>query len=629
MRTNGLFLPLLILCCIGFSTIQAQNLYMPADIRKAYEKGTRSKDGMPGKNYWQNKARYNIEIIANPPDRNIRGSEEIVYINSSPDTIRKPELKIFVNSHRPTVPREKDYSPDYNTTGVKIESLLINGKPYTGSLESLEYTSNSLNLATPLMPGDSMRLSIKWQYPLSVQSDREGAIDPTTFFLAYFYPRIAVYDDYNGWDRQDFTEGHEFYSDFNDYTVTVKVPKNFVVWGTGTLHQPETLLQERFADRYKRSMTSDEVIRIASKDEMAGKKVTAQNEQNSWRFTATAIPDMTFAISDHYTWDASSVIVDPLTQRRASVQAAFNDTAADYHHMVRFAGDALKWFSNNWPGIPYPYEKMTVFQGYAGMEYPMMANDETYEDTVFSRLVAAHEIAHTWMPFYMGINETRFGFMDEGWATLFEYLSGPPFYGQEMADELFKGFRVTGWTKDRSGDMDIPIITPGTSLTGKALGNNQYGKAALAYLALKDLLGDAQFRKCLHAYMDRWHGKHPIPWDFFYTFNNVNEKSLDWFWQNWFFSTNYMDLELTQVIRKPKGSEVHISNPGGMAIPFDLIVTYVDGSVEKRHLTPAIWEADNKRIVLTVNNKKAVKSALIDGGVFLDANPANNSYTAQ
>ncbi|WP_262713812.1 M1 family aminopeptidase [Pseudobacter ginsenosidimutans] len=229
----------------------------------------------------------------------------------------------------------------------------------------------------------------------------------------------------------------------------------------------------------------------------------------------------------------------------------------------------------------------------------------------------------------MGINETRFGFMDEGWATLFEYLSGPPFYGQEMADELFKGFRVTGWTKDRSGDMDIPIITPGTSLTGKALGNNQYGKAALAYLALKDLLGDAQFRKCLHAYMDRWHGKHPIPWDFFYTFNNVNEKSLDWFWQNWFFSTNYMDLELTQVIRKPKGSEVHISNPGGMAIPFDLIVTYVDGSVEKRHLTPAIWEADNKRIVLTVNNKKAVKSALIDGGVFLDANPANNSYTAQ
>jgi hypothetical protein len=629
MRKKGIFLVLVTLSCTGFEKIMAQDLYMPADIRKAYKKGTRSMDGMPGKKYWQNKARYNIEIIANPPDRIIKGSEEIVYINNSPDTIRRPELKIYNNSHRPTLPREKEFSENYNTTGVQIESLQIDGKPYAGPLAELVYTSNTLVLEKPLLPGDSMKLSIKWQYPISIQSDREGMIDKTTFFLAYFYPRIAVYDDYNGWDRIDFTEGHEFYSDFNDYSVTIKVPKNFIVWGTGTLHQPEKLLQERYADRYKRSLTSDELVHIASKNEMAGKNVTVQNEQNSWTFTATAIPDMTFGISDHFVWDAASVVVDPQTQRRASVQAAYNDTAADFHHMVRYAGDALKWFSNNWPGIPYPYEKMTVFQGYAGMEYPMMANDETYTDTVFSRLVASHEIAHTWMPFYMGINETRFGFMDEGWATFLEYMVGPPFYGQETADELFKEFRVRRWTNDRSGDMDIPIITPGTSLTGKALGNNQYGKAALAYLALKDLLGDASFKKCLHAYMDRWHGKHPIPWDFFYTFNQVNEKSLDWFWENWFFSRNYMDLELVNVTKRSKGSEVEILNPGGMAIPFDLTITYVDGSVEKRHLTPAIWQADIKRIVLTVNNKKAIKTAAVDGGIFLDADPSNNSYTAQ
>lgn len=624
------FLPLLmILLGTGMEQLNAQNLDMPADIRKAYTKGTRSKDGMPGPKYWQNKARYNIEITVNPPDRVIRGVEEIVYINNSPDTLRTPEMKIYNNSHRPTVPRERDYSSDYNTTGVQIESIQINGKPYAGSLDKMVYTSNSFKLEKPLPPGDSMRIAVKWNYPVSVQSDREGMIDKTTYFLAYFYPRIAVFDDYNGWDRNDFTEGHEFYNDFSDYTVTIKVPKNFVVWGTGTLQQPETLLQERFADRFKRSLTSDEVIRIASKNEMASREVTTQNAENKWKFTATHIPDVAFGISDHFVWDAGSVIVDPLTQRRASVQAVFNDTAADYHHMVRFAGDALKWFSANWPGVPYPYEKMTVFQGYAGMEYPMMANDETYEDTVFSRMVASHEIAHTYMPFYMGINETRYGFMDEGWATFLEYMIGPPYYGQQTTDEMFKDFRVMNWTKDRSGDMDIPIITPGTSLTGKALGNNQYGKAALAYLALKDLLGDAQFAKCLHAYMDRWHGKHPIPWDFFYTFNNVNEKSLDWFWKNWFFSTNYMDLELTHVIKNSKGSEVHILNPGGMAIPFDLNITYVDGSTEKRHLTPAIWEADNKIVKLTVNNKKAIKSAVIDGGIFLDADPSNNSYRAQ
>ncbi|WP_225979832.1 gluzincin family metallopeptidase [Pseudobacter ginsenosidimutans] len=218
MRTNGLFLPLLILCCIGFSTIQAQNLYMPADIRKAYEKGTRSKDGMPGKNYWQNKARYNIEIIANPPDRNIRGSEEIVYINSSPDTIRKPELKIFVNSHRPTVPREKDYSPDYNTTGVKIESLLINGKPYTGSLESLEYTSNSLNLATPLMPGDSMRLSIKWQYPFPCRATgKEPSIQPLSSSLISIRVSPYMMITMDGTDRTS-------QKDMNSIAISTTIP---------------------------------------------------------------------------------------------------------------------------------------------------------------------------------------------------------------------------------------------------------------------------------------------------------------------------------------------------------------------------------------------------------------------
>ena len=119
-------------------------------------------------------------------------------------------------------------------------------------------------------------------------------------------------------------------------------------------------------------------------------------------------------------WDAASVVVDDATHRRASVQAAYNDSSADYHHMVQFGRHALDWLSHNWPGVPYPFEKTTVVQGFAGMEYPMMANDESYPDTTFSQFVAEHEIAHSYFPFYMGINESRYAFMDEGWATTFE-----------------------------------------------------------------------------------------------------------------------------------------------------------------------------------------------------------------
>jgi hypothetical protein len=125
------------------------------------------------------------------------------------------------------------------------------------------------------------------------------------------------------------------------------------------------------------------------------------------------------------------------------------------------------------------------------MEYPMMANDESYSDTLFSRFVAEHEIAHTYMPFYMGINETRYGFMDEGWATTFEYLIGSADIGTEAASVLFKQFRVDGWINDPSDNQQIPIVTPGDALSGTGgFGNNEYGKAALGYLAMKDLLGD-------------------------------------------------------------------------------------------------------------------------------------------
>jgi hypothetical protein len=132
----------------------------------------------------------------------------------------------------------------------------------------------------------------------------------------------------------NFMDSHEFYSDFNDYTVTVNVPKNYIVWGTGTLNNPERLLQPDFLKKYNASFTSDETIHVATKDDLTGKKVTTQNEMNSWKFTANDIPDMAFGLSDHFVWDAGSVLVDDATKRRASVQSAYNDTAADYRNMV-------------------------------------------------------------------------------------------------------------------------------------------------------------------------------------------------------------------------------------------------------------------------------------------------------
>ncbi len=613
---------------ITTNQLSAQDLFMPRNIQQAYAKGTRSMDGNPGKNYWQNHALYNITINAAPPNSTITGTETITYFNNNTDSIHNPSIKLFLNIHKPGAARDVPAQTDYLTSGIHIDAITINGEKLNAEESENAFTNYALHLQKPLAPKDSMQLSFQWHYDVSKQSNREGMIDSTAWFIAYFYPRIAVLDDYNGWDRMPFVDSHEFYSDFNDYVVTVNVPKNYIVWGTGTLQQPEKLLQPDVLKRYRQSFNSDATVRIVTAQDLAAKNVTTQNNINSWQFVANNIPDMAFGISDHYNWDACSVVVDDKTGRKAVANAAYNDGAADYHYVAQYAKHSLDWFSHNWPGVPYPYEKTTVFQGFADMEYPMMVNDEAFEDTSFARFVAEHEIAHTYMPFYMGINETRYGFMDEGWATTLEYLVGSADVGTEAASKLFKQFRVDPWINDISDNEQIPVVTPGDALSGtNGFGNNEYGKAALGYLAMKDLLGDDMFKKCLQAYMDRWHGKHPTPWDFFYTFNDVNGKSLNWFWNNWFFSTYYIDLALSNVKQSGNNYTLTIKNIGGMAAPVDVIATYDDGTSETFHQTPAIWMNDQKQATVNINTKKKIKSLTLDGGIWMDADMSNNTWS--
>ncbi|TDN40143.1 M1 family peptidase [Hymenobacter sp. UV11] len=602
-------------------------LYQPRDIKRAYDKGTRAADGRPGPKYWQNRARYDITVQALPPARDIKGRETITYFNNSPDTLKSLVFRLIQNIHKPGAARDGNASPDYLTTGVQVDSFMVNGqaRPFDSQRAG---TVQAVALPRPLLPHDSVRLNVAWHFPISLESGREGMIDKTTFFLAYFYPRVAVYDDYNGWDRLPFVDSKEFYNDFNDYTLRVQAPANYLVWATGTLQNAKQVLQPTYAKRLEKSMTSEAVMHIATAADLAKKAITTQRPLNTWVWTARDISDVTLGLSDHYVWDAASVVVDPATKRRASVQAAFADSTADFHSSVKFSQNALSWFSRNWPGVPYPFPKMTVFQGFADMEYPMMVNDSPEKDLQFAQLVQDHEIAHTYFPFYMGINESRYAFMDEGWATTFELLIGRVENGEKAADEFYRKFRVTRWIHDPSTAEDLPVITPSSELRS-GYGNNSYGKASLSYLALKDMLGDELFKKSLHAYMDRWHGKHPIPWDYFNSMSSASGQDLTWFFHNWFFTNGYIDLALTKADRTAQGTAITIQNVGGFAVPVDLRVTYADGSTETLHRSPELWRANQQQATIVLPPAKAVKLVAFDHGLYLDADPRNDQLAVQ
>jgi len=610
---------------ISSNYLSAQSLYMPRNITNAYKNGTRSMDGNPGKNYWQNEGKYDINVTVTPETKIVSGVEKIVYSNNSPDTLKFLAIRFVNNVHKPEAPRGSYTSDNFFTTGLDIQSLSINNQDY--KVDSKNWgTVEAVRLKEPLLPHSTAELNIAWNYPLAKQDGREGQIDSTTFYVAYSYPRISVYDDYNGWDFIPHSLRQEFYNDFNDYNLSVKVPKNYVVWATGDLLNPDEVLQPAIAKRLKDSYTSDDVIHIADFNEMQQNKITQQSDWNTWKFTASHITDVCFAVSKNYVWDASSVLVDAKNNRRTSVQAAYIDTAKDFHQSVKWTQYALKYFSTQWPGVPYPFPKMTAFQGHADMEYPMMVNDATTSNIKFAQMVQDHEIAHTYFPFYMGINETRYAFMDEGWATTFEYLIGQQENGKAHADSVYKMFRISRYIHDPSAEEDQPIISMSTQVSGAGYGNNSYGKASLSYLALKDLLGDATFKKALHHYMDEWHGKHPIPWDYFNAMSAGAGQNLNWFFNNWFFTNNYIDLKIDTVKKEKDFYTISVKNVGGFAIPVDIKITYADGETATMHETPVIWKNNQKEQVFKISTKQIIKSVELDGGIFMDYTPKDNSW---
>lgn len=586
-------------------------------------------DGRPGKNYWQNTADYTINITATPPDRTINGMEQITYFNNSPDTLESLVIDLFMNQHQPTAPRDNPTSEDYLTSGVHIDSISVNGEGFRWDRRRGGATYKFMELPEALAPGDSVQLSFEWHYDVSKRPGREGQIDSTTYFLAYFYPRIAVYDDYKGWDTIEFTGREEFYSDFNDYTVNVTVPEGYLVWGTGSLQNAKGVLQSSAFERFDQSLTSDSTIHVATLEQLQQDNVTTHNGQNTWTFTSTNIPDVAFALSDHFVWDAASVVVDDENGRRASVQAAYNDTTEDFREMVGYGRHALDWFSHNWPEVPYPYSKSAIFQGGADMEYPMMVNDSSFPDLVFARFVAEHEIVHTYFPFYMGTNESRYAFMDEGWATALEFLIGYEDLGVDKANDLFRQFRVSRWVNDPSFLQQLPIIMPADMVADPAYGNNAYGKAALGYLAVKDMLGDQLFKESLHTYMDRWNGKHPTPWDFFYSFNDAAARNLNWFWKSWYFDFGYIDLAIAEVNKSKNTYTVKLKNIGGMPAPVDMKITFADGSTDIRHQTPEIWKENIEATEVQFTSDKKIQSIELDGGIWMDSVPSNGKWSSE
>ena len=598
---------------------------LPLNVQKAIQNNTRTTTGQPGDAYWSNHATYQIEVELEPDKDKISGSEQISYQNNSPDTLKKIVISVLSDAYKKQASRDYNYNLDLMNDGVTISKIEVNGKEVNSDNIKANGTNRIISLDSPLLPHSKIDLKMDWHFTFPDVQIRCGNYKDSTFFVAYFYPRIAVYDDIDGWDMQSYTLMPEFYSDFNDYDVQIKVPNNFVVWATGELQNMEKVFSKKIAKRFEKAHQTDKIVHIITKEDVEKGGLTQQKDFLTYHFKAQNVPDFAFGTSDKFLWDASSVLVDKKTNRHSFVSAAYRQDSEDYYKIAELEAKVLKNYSTRLPGVPYPYPVMTIFNGNSGMEFPMMCNDASAKEWVSSAGLTYHESAHTYFPFYMGINERKYAWMDEGWASFF-----PMFYIDEE-DETGQFDYILSRAKRyyafAGSDREIPLMTVTYDIKTRApYRYTSYNKSYFSYYYLYRMLGEVQFKKCLVGYMNRWNGKHPIPFDFFNSFSDISGKKLDWYWENWYFDRNYADQSVV------KGDDVIIvRNLGGLFVPIKLEITFIDGSVEIIEKEVDVWAKNDCQDYLqfTTTSKKKIQKIILGDPYILDVNRDNNIWEAK
>ena len=615
----------ILLLFVSVLVVGQHKYFTTLEVPKAFKARTRSADGTPGETYWQNGSDYTLKAVIEPDEKSLSGTVHVVYHNNSPDTLNRIVMRMYQDFYKKGAARDLELKPETITDGIDLTKFAVNDSVISVETDR-RFRRRGTNLyyrvVEPLLPGQSLNIDAEWNFFIPTDySVRMGAFDETSYLIAYWYPQMSVYDDVDGWDVNQYV-GHEFYNDFSNYEVEVVVPENFVVWATGVLQNPEAVLAEAVLERYEESQTADSVINIITVDNLESGEVTKQMESLSYKYKAENVPDFVFGVSDHYLWDGASVVVNDETGRRTVFGAAYKMDAPFFDKVAGIAGRTLEYLSKELPAVPYPWPRMTVFNGSGGMEFPMMVNDGAIENYAFTVSVTSHEISHSYAPFYFGINERKYSWMDEGWATFI------PADFQNREQEIFDAHeRYVGAYQSFAGRAEeMPMMIPSILMSARSrpFGVASYQRPGTALNVLRDYLGAEKFTEAIQEFAARWHEKHPIPYDLFNTLEDFTGEDLSWFIEPWYFERGYPNLALAEVNSEDSKIEVVVKNPGTIPVTAEVTLFFDDDSKETQHKTAEVWKDGADEVVFEFDTFKKLIKVVLGSSHIPDVDKSDN-----
>ena len=632
MTMRKILAPTLAFLALGaLSAPRAQgssDLYMPAQIRKAYAAGTRSRDGRPGPNYFQNRADYRIQAEFFPETSTLAGQEVVAYRNNSRDALEMIYFNLYQNYYKKGTAKDADVDERNLHDGVEVLSLSVNGAAVDPKTFQLYSTILGIRAPAAIPPGAEARIEVSWRQKMPVTAARRyGTHERTNFFLGYWYPKVCVYDDIEGWNRVGHRGSADFYADFGNFDAEITAPAAYTVWSSGELLNAADLFPPEILLRLERAAQSDEVVSIIGAGDRAENRVFRSAGKHVWKFRSRNRTDFAFALSDTYVWDGTSV---PVGDARVRVYAAYDPAAPNFRRVAEFGRKSIAYYSSVAPAIPYPDQQLTVFQGgHDAMEFPGLVYQQEYqkaEGFPGTSVATSHEIGHAYLPFLVGVNEQKYGWMDEGLISLVGCYANADIIGDR--EHAFRKILATVFQGNLASQaLDVPVMLVSYNLGDGTCGYVTYLKSAAALALLYDYLGQDRFCRAVREFVGRWQGKHPTPYDFFFTVNEVAGQDLAWFWKPWFFEFGYADLGIGRVEAGEKAAVVDVERIGAYPVPVTLKVFYRDGSEKTVRREMDVWKAGARSVAIEVPGGDIREITLNGDGLVAEDNRDNNRKT--
>lgn len=622
----------------------------------------RTASGAPGQLYWQQQVNYRISIELDDAKQKISGEEHIEYINNSPDELTYLWVQLDQNMRQkesltkaitPMKARQMQfgyYQQMFHSEfdgGFKIGAVRDGeGNPMS---HTINYTMMRIDLPEALQPGESTELFISWWYNINDRMKMRGrsgmeyfeADDNYIYTIAQFFPRMAVYNDAEGWQNNQFLGMTEFALPFGNYEVEITVPADHVVGATGVLVNAEEVLSSAQLQRLEAAKKSlEEPVIIVSQEEATEAEKSKSTNKKTWKYKAENVRDFGFASSRKFIWDGMGVKFGDRTVLATSLYPKEGNPLWE-QYSTRAVAHTLRVYSRMTFDYPYPIA-YSVHTAQIGMEYPMICfnggrpqKDGTYSDRVKYQMISVimHEVGHNYFPMIVNSDERQWTWMDEGLNSFLQGVAERE-WEEDYPASMGTPSEIVNYMKGDQTRM-APIMMNGELIV--QMMNNAYKKPATGLNMLREtIMGRELFDFAFKQYAQRWKFKHPTPEDLFRTMEDASAMDLDWFWRGWFYTTDRVDIALDSVIIQAREGgqgtyyQLDFSNVGGMLMPLVIEFEYADGSKDIKRVPAEIWSSNNlKTSKLFLLDKELVAITLDPHLETADCDMANNHWPPQ